>query len=54
MIRVRDDMLELLERTAYESSKLSFTVRKKERQSNSLTQDKGKIRVQEEMKLERL
>ena len=41
LIRVRDDFLEQLERTAYESSKLALTVREKEWQGYSLTEDKG-------------
>ena len=39
LIRVRDDFLEQLERTAYESSKINLIVRTKEWQSNSLAQD---------------
>ena len=45
LIRVRDDFLEQLERTAYESSKLDLIVRTQEWQSNSLAQDKGKAGV---------
>ena len=38
LIRVRDDILEQLQNTAYESSKCKFTLRKEEWMSHSLAQ----------------